>query len=210
MTNSKMQTIKLFSLMTISILIISCKKSVKTYFDTGELREVVEIDKDSLRHGTYLRYHISGKVAEEILYDKGKILGVKKLFFENGKVEQESQFENGQMNGFHKVYYESGKLKVDANVVNGEFSGSFKKYYENGQLQEVVNFVNDLENGPFEEYYENGKLKWKGNYLNGDHEYGLLEHFDEKGSLVKTMQCDSLGICKTTWTKEGYVEPVNN
>ena len=200
----------IFTIVVISVFFSSCKKSVKTYFDTGELKEVIEITDDSLRNGKYIRYHISGKVAEEVLYEKGMVKGVKKLFFENGKVEQESNYEGGQMNGFHKVYYESGKIKVDASVVNGQFSGPFKKYYENGQLEEVVTFVDDIENGSFEEFYQNGKLKWKGTYLNGDNEFGLLEHFDSTGVLVKTMNCDSMAVCRTTWKKEGFVEPENN
>jgi antitoxin component YwqK of YwqJK toxin-antitoxin module len=189
---------------------LACKKSAKTFFDTGELKELIEINTDSSYHGKYKRFFISGNLAEESDFDNGVQVGVKKLFFENGKVEQETQYKDGVVNGFYKVYYESGEKKVEATIVNGKFEGIFKKYYEGGALEEVVTFKDDLENGPFEEYYKNGKLKWKGSYLNGDNEFGLLEHFDSTGTLVKTMQCDSMAICRTTWKKEGYIEPENN
>lgn len=202
---------RLFILVTFCLLgLMACKKSAKTYFDTGELKEVIQINADSAYHGEYQRFSISGKLAETAEFDNGVQVGTKKLYFENGKVEQETQYKDGITDGFYKVYYESGKIKVDATIKNGKFEGIFKKFYENGGLEEVVTFKDDVENGPFEEYYENGKLKWKGNYLNGDNEFGLLEHFDENGTLVKKMQCDSMAICRTTWKKEGYVEPQQN
>ena len=58
------------------------------------------------------------------------------------------------------------------------------------------------ENGPFKEYYPNGNIHWEGNYLNGDNEFGILNEYNEQGELIKKMDCDSMAVCKTIWTKE--------
>jgi len=81
-------------------------------------------------------------------------------------------------------------------------NGLVKGYYPSGALKEEVTFANNVEEGPFTEYHENGHVMWKGTYRNGDHEFGLLEKFDETGVLVRKMMCDERGICHTTWTTE--------
>ncbi len=186
------------------ILICSCNRPEKTFYDTGELKEEIHKDKDGKKHGLYRRFHMEGTVAEELNYEHDVPSGVRKLFFVNGGLESESEYKDGKLNGFHRVYYPSGKLMIDATHKNNALNGTFKKFSEAGALQEVVTFVDGEENGPFEEYYTNGKIKWKGSYRNGDHEYGLLEKYDSTGVLVKKMECDSLFICRTVWKKEGY------
>jgi hypothetical protein len=88
---------------------------------------------------------------------------------------------------------------------NNALNGTFKKFNEDGSLQEVVTFADGEENGPFEEYYKNGKMKWKG-YLSqwGSGVWFVGTILTVQGVLVKTMMCDSLRICRTTWLKEGY------
>ena len=81
-------------------------------------------------------------------------------------------------------------------------NGIVKKFYPEGQLKEEISFRNNIEEGPFTEYHPNGNIHWKGTYRNGDNEVGELKEFDESGILIKTMFCDSMSVCKTTWQKE--------
>ena len=81
--------------------------------------------------------------------------------------------------------------------------GLIKSYYPEGPLKEEVTMVDNEENGPFTEYYKDGTKEWEGTYLNGDNEFGLLKHYNDKGVLIKKMMCDSLAICSTIWTLEG-------
>ena len=106
------------------------------------------------------------------------------------------------MEGEHFVYYPSGKLMIESNYEGGKMNGLFTKYFESGEVAETVTFVDNNEMGPFTEYHSNGKVQWKGNYLDGDKEFGLLEQFDEHGTLIKKMMCDTLGVCQTIWTPE--------
>jgi antitoxin component YwqK of YwqJK toxin-antitoxin module len=189
-----------FSVLT--FMIIGCKRPIQTMYDTGELKESYEIDKDKSKHGKYTRYHINGTIAEESTFDHGKQIGIKKIFTDRGILESEIQYQNGIAQGYYRVYYPTGNIKVDAQYVKGQLAGVFKQFYENGNLREVVNLDDGEENGPFEEYYLNGKLRWKGTYKNGDHEFGLLEEYDSTGLIIKKMFCDSLHICKTTWKRD--------
>ena len=86
--------------------------------------------------------------------------------------------------------------------VDGVLSGAVLSYFENGTLKEFATVEDNIENGPFKEYYPNGKLKWEGQFLNGDKEFGELINYDSTGIMIRKMWCDSLAVCKTTWTLE--------
>lgn len=206
-------TLKLNKLGIVVVLFITllcaCKNSNKTFYDTGELKELIEVNGNGEKHGAYKRFDIDGSVQEEGAFVNGKQSGIKKLYTDDGILESTSSFVNGNMQGPYQVYYPNGKLKIDASYKNNALNGVFKKFNEKGGLKEVVTFVDGEENGPFEEYYDNGKIEWKGSYRKGDHEYGLLEKFDENGNLLKKMMYDTTFIGKTIWVKEGYVESQN-
>jgi antitoxin component YwqK of YwqJK toxin-antitoxin module len=189
--------------------LFSCKKADKTFYDTGELHELIGVNSNGERHGSYKRYDIDGSLQEEASYVEGKQQGLKKIYTDEGILESTSTYKDGVMEGPYQVFFPSGKLKIDAAYRNNAINGIFKKFYENGGLKEVVTFVDGEENGSFEEYHPNGQIEWKGTYRKGDHEYGLLERFDDKGQLLKKMMFDSTFIGKTIWKKEGYNEPQN-
>jgi antitoxin component YwqK of YwqJK toxin-antitoxin module len=180
----------------------SCKRSTKTFYKTGELQERFYTNDEGQKHGTYKRYHLNGKLAEEVNYENGLRQGKRVLFFEDGKVESESNYQNDLVNGISKVYYPSGEIKVEYPYINNVINGTFKKYFKNGTVMEEVTFANNQENGPFKEYYENGNLKWEGTFIDGDKEIGLLQEYAEDGTLVKKMMCDTLIKCQTIWHKD--------
>ena len=192
----------MFSMMMLIIVLLSCNKTQKTYYTSGKLMEKYEINKDSLKVGSYERYFDNGSLAETVSYKGGKQEGKRIIFHESGKEESVCTYFNGLIQGVRRVYYPNGTLKYESNYTNSKLNGSFIAYYENGNKKEEVIFVNDLENGPFIEYHENGKMNWKGIYLNGENEFGLLENFDSTGVLIKKMMGDRTRNCVTIWKKE--------
>lgn len=91
---------------------------------------------------------------------------------------------------------------------DGVLDGQVISYFEDGTKRESVTFLNNTENGPFTEFHENGKKHWEGTYRNGDNEYGLLIEYDTLEKIIKKMDCDSLGMCRTIWSKEkGDITP---
>jgi antitoxin component YwqK of YwqJK toxin-antitoxin module len=187
------------------IFLYSCDSTVNTYHPNGNVETAYHVDKDSLKHGPFIRYFENGQIAEESHFIHGKQDGQRVLYYPNGQKESEGTYVDGELHGEKRVYYDSGELMISSNYEHSEVVGIFKKYYKNGNLLEEVTFENDLENGPFKEYYEDGTIKWKGQYLNGDNEFGIIEHYNEAGELIKKLECDSMKICKTIWevtTKE--------
>lgn len=188
-----------------SLLLSSCarEKYVEVKDSSGKLTERYQIDKDSVKNGIYESYNYEGNILEKSMYKDGIQEGLRTIYHSNGKVEKEELYKHGLLNGLYKVYYDTGELMIESQYTNNEMQGQLKKYYPSGQLMEVVTFVDDLENGKFEEYWENGNKKWEGSYLNGDNEYGELLKYNEEGTLIRKLNCDSLAVCRTFWLLEG-------
>ena len=156
--------------------------------------------KDNVKHGPYKKYTLDGGLVEEGEYVDGAIEGERKKF-ENGRLFAIETIADGKFHGLYQSFYPDGSLNSVGNYENDEMVGVWKRYYRNGQLMEEVSFEGNLENGPFKEYYENGSIKAEGQYLDGDQEHGELRLYNEKGVLIRKMNCDR-GICKTTWELE--------
>ena len=165
---------------------------------------------DGTKHGTYISYYPTGEKNEESQYENGKINGTQIFYHKNGKVAESASLVNGEYAGNYKKFYESGELEQDGKYVAGAMNGEWKYYYENGKIKEVVPFKDNDEFGPFKEYHENGNLKTEGAYKGADPdngsalEDGELKKYDKQGVHYQTMNC-SLGVCITTWKKEGVV-----
>jgi len=198
----------LLSLVILVTLGCSNKSEVTTNYEDGSVQERFSINTDSLKHGLFTSYRPTGELAETANYENGILEGERKLIYENGKVEIEEHYINDKLHGKYKTFYPSGKLELEMNYQNGIIEGKSVKYYESGNLMEEVTFENNEEQGPFVEYHENGNKKWEGSYLKGENEVGLLLNYDQDGTLVKKMICDSMSICQTIWTLEkGDISP---
>ena len=193
----------------IGTLLTSCgPQQEKTYHDNGKIHETYTVDKEGQRHGTFKRYSIDGALYEIANYDHGKLQGERQIYYPDGQVEITEQYDADQLNGPYKRFHPNGNLMFEATYSNNVIQQQTKAYFENGALKEEVTFDGNMENGPFTEYYLNGQVHWKGNYKNGDNEVGLLEEYDESGTLIKKMMCDDRSICRTIWTiHQGDVDP---
>ena len=200
--------------LTLALAILSmmaCHKSniVIKKDEKGNITEQYSITEDSLKHGEFLSY-IDGVLVEKANYDKGQLHGVRRLYHPNGEIEIEENYDKDQITGSYKLFFEDGTLAQETQYTDGALQGVIKSYYPEGALKEIVTMVDNEENGPFKEYYKNGSLEWEGQYLNGENEFGLLKHYNDKGVLIKKMMCDSQAICSTIWTLEGGdVKPKN-
>ncbi|MEZ4948958.1 MAG: toxin-antitoxin system YwqK family antitoxin [Saprospiraceae bacterium] len=184
---------------------LSCSdeyETVEVKHENGTIAEQYTRRKvDFAKEGVYKKFDDQGNLLEEANYSNDTLDGLRVIYFANGKHQVEEHYVKGQFEGPFKSFHEDGNLKLEGVYENNKMTGPWKAYYENGQLKEIVQFEANQENGPFIEYYENGNLKAKGSYLEGDHEHGELELYDESGVLVRKMMCDK-GICRTTWEKD--------
>ena len=74
--------------------------------------------------GVWTYYHEDSKqIMTSEFYVKGKLEGVKKVFYPSGKLAQETVYKNGLKEGFDKRYAENGTLTEESNYKNNEFNG---------------------------------------------------------------------------------------
>lgn len=193
---------QLFYPILFAILWSACGQAVVKRSDTDEYftEEYTLRKKDGVKHGPYKKYTHDGALVEEGQYQEGEIHGERKKYAQGNLVSVET-IQNGLFHGLYQSFYPDGSLNSSGTYENDQMTGVWKRYYRNGQVLEEVTFKDNLENGPFREYYENGKLKAEGNYLNGDQEHGELLLYNDKGQLIRKMNCIE-GICRTTWELE--------
>lgn len=128
-----------------------------TFFDQkgNKVSEGKEVNK--LNEGEWKYYHLESK---EIMtlenYSKGKLNGIRKVFYRSGKIAEEATYTNGIKNGPYKKYSEKGAVLEDAIYKNGEFDGAVT-YNDDAGKTIKGQFKNGKKSGIWK-YYENGKL----------------------------------------------------
>ena len=198
-------TFHLITIIGISLIFASCGEKYQLVEErnvSGYYLKSYYLDEDSLRQGKYTSYYDKDQIFEQSNYRNDLLDGKRFIYFENGQIEIEENYIGGILHDSFFVYHSNGNLELKGHYVNGSLEGQVMKYYSSGFIEEEVTYENNTENGPFTEYYENGMKKWEGTYLNGDNEFGELLKYSEEGILVRKLMCDSLAVCRTTWTQE--------
>jgi len=129
-----------------------------TFFDQkgNKVSEGKEVNK--LYEGEWKYYHLASKeIMSTETYTKGKLNGVRKVFYKNGKIAEETTYTNGIKNGSYKKYSEKGDILEESNYKNDQFDGPV--IYRNGlgQLVNTGQYKDGKKSGMWK-YYENGKF----------------------------------------------------
>ncbi len=116
-----------------------------------------------LPEGEWKYYHFESKqLMSQEFYKKGKLEGVRKVFYKDGTVAEETNYKNGIKEGNSKTYSEKGQL-LEAHV------------YKNGQYEGVASYYDGL-----------GNKMYEGNYVNGKR-VGIWKFF-EKSKVIKEVK----------------------
>lgn len=192
-----------FALILIVLACWSCRdlETVEHTDEFGNIERYERRKSDFAKEGWYHRLEQNGAMIEAAQYHNDTLDGMRILFYENGDTSIVEHYRHGNFHGAYRMYYENGQLQQAGRYEDNLMQGSWVQYYESGQLKEDVLFVNGDENGPFTEYHENGQLATKGSYKDGDNEDGELLIYDEKGELIRRMNC-VMGRCSTVWSAE--------
>ena len=121
----------------------------------NKVSEGKEVNK--LYEGEWKYFHFESK---EIMatenYAKGKLHGIKKVFYKNGKIAEETTYVNGVKNGVYKKYSEKGDVFEDAIYKNDQFEGPV--VYNDGAGKTIKGQFKDGKKSGIWKYYTNGKL----------------------------------------------------
>jgi antitoxin component YwqK of YwqJK toxin-antitoxin module len=171
---------------------IGTAQTVIKKFPNGRIMSAVPY-QDSLKHGTARYYHENGKVHAIIQFERGKLTGIMREFYETG---------------YH--YREIDTKTLKAKIYSGDSSSYFvgtydnSKFIQNGIWEEwdiklnfkqfAWTFVNDEKHGPYKEYRKDGLLEAEGQYYYGRIS-DTLKLYDDKGQLreMQIWKADSDG-----------------
>jgi antitoxin component YwqK of YwqJK toxin-antitoxin module len=80
---------------------------------------------DKLYEGEWKYYHLdSDAIMTTEFYLKGKLNGVRKVFYNQGAIAEETNYKNGKKEGLYKKYSENGVILEETNYKNNEYHGN--------------------------------------------------------------------------------------
>ena len=125
----------------------------------------------------------NNKVSEGLLVNK-EYEGEWKYYHKESKIVMTSEnYKKGKLNGIKKIFYDDGSLAEVLNYVNGKREGNYKRYGVNEKILEDLNYKNDELHGEAIFYDGLGNIVSKGQYKNGL-KSGIWKTY-EKGKIVK-------------------------
>ncbi len=118
---------------------------------------------NKVSEGKWIYYHKASKnIMATENYIKGKLEGLRSVFYPSGKIAEEILYKNNLKNGIYKRYTESGIIIEESNYMNNEYDG-------------LATFRDP----------DDGNIVSKGKFTNG--KKTEIWQFFEKGKLVKEM-----------------------
>jgi antitoxin component YwqK of YwqJK toxin-antitoxin module len=91
-------------------------------------------------------------------YSKGKLEGLRSVFYPNGKLAEETMYKNNLKNGPYKKYAVNEIVIEESNYKNNQFDGlAIFRDAEDGTIVSQGKFVNGKKMGIWQ-FFEKGKL----------------------------------------------------
>ena len=114
---------------------------------------------NKLYEGQWKNYHKASKQIMAIEnYSKGKLEGLRSVFYISGKIAEEMLYKNDLKNGPYKKYTETGIIIEESNYKNNQFDGlAIFRDADDGNIVSKGKFVNGKKVGIWQ-FYQKGKL----------------------------------------------------
>lgn len=113
---------------------------------------------NKLFEGQWKYYHQASKnIMTTENYSKGKLDGLRTVFYISGKVAEEINYKNNLKNGFYKKYTEKGVVLEESIFKNNIYNGLAVFSDANGNIVSKGQFVNGKKSGVWQ-FFEKGKL----------------------------------------------------
>ena len=114
---------------------------------------------NKLHEGQWKYYHKASKsIMATENYSKGKLEGLRSVFYPSGKIAEEMIYLNNLKNGFYKRYTETGILIEESNYKNNLYDGlAIFRDADDGTVVSKGKFVNGKKSGIWQ-FFEKGKM----------------------------------------------------
>ena len=108
--------------------------------------------------GEWKYYHQKSTVVMTIEnYSKGKLEGLRSVYYPNGKIAEEQMYKNNLKNGFYKKYAENGVILEEANYKNNLYDGLAVFKDPDDSIVSKGKFSNGKKSGIWQ-FYKKGKV----------------------------------------------------
>lgn len=126
------------------------------FYDPDENKVSEGREVDHLQEGEWKYYHHKSKsLMSTEKYSKGKLTGMRKVFFKDGTIAEETIYVNGLKDGIYKKYNEKGKVLEEAIFSNGNYNGKATYRDVGGNIVSQGVYTDGLKTGIWK-YYKNG------------------------------------------------------
>ncbi|MCC6818944.1 MAG: hypothetical protein IT245_08645, partial [Bacteroidia bacterium] len=162
----------------------SNKKSILSISTTnGEIKQIVTYNYDGLiisetnlknskQEGIQKKWHNSGVLKSESLYQNGLILK-ENTWYSNGLEEYVTTYQIfkkdtsyfSQLHGNYVWYYQSGFVRIKGKYFEGLKQGLWTEYYESGIKKSEINYDKDIKKGQSKFWFNTGKIQSIQNWI---------------------------------------------
>jgi antitoxin component YwqK of YwqJK toxin-antitoxin module len=112
---------------------------------------------NKLFEGQWKYYHLGSKaIMTTENYSKGKLEGLRSVFYADGKIAEESNYKNNLKEGFYKKYTGNGIVLEESVYKKNEYHGLAVFKDVSGNVVSKGQFVNGKKSGTWQ-FFENGK-----------------------------------------------------
>lgn len=158
--------IHILGFLIIMLLICSCDRTEKTFYEDGKLKS--EIEKKGKRyHGKAIWYYSNGMKQHECNYVNDTLQGLSTRWYTNGKTNSVEHFKDNRLHGEVLNFDMNGKKLVESNYFNDTLHGPYKDLYTSGQTKAEGNYYKGLYDGQWIYYDADGTIVGMGEYDKG-------------------------------------------
>ena len=155
----------LLTIILIFSFAVSVAQSITRYTyhdgDKNQLKEIFQVRDtiSNILHGSYLSYHLNGKLESKGQFSDNETSGVWEFYYETGKLKMRGELIDNLNHGKWEYFFESGEKSMEGEIRERRREDLWKFYYENGTLKSEGAFQKNKRLGPWKYYYEDGNLK---------------------------------------------------
>ena len=165
----------------VSLSLISCTKTEKSYYPDGSLQSVIHYKFGKETGKSIYLFQRPNTVEIEVEMKNGKRNGEFYRYFENGNLDTYCVYVNDSIEGLETMYLPNGEKSQESTYVHGKRNGPHREYHVNGQLKVEGSFKNDLFDGQWYYYDERGVVVGEGEFESGN---GTLTSYDARGNVA--------------------------
>ena len=138
--------------------------------EKNKIKEVYHVRDTfaNILEGTYLSYHINGRMESRGHFSNNETVGKWEFYYETGNLKMAGNLKPGSNDGYWEYYFENGKKSMEGEITGKRRRGEWKIYYESGELKEQGSFKDNKREGIWIGFYEDGNKKSETNYTYGN------------------------------------------